>query len=116
MVATNYTFQCEQGASFDEVVIWKNSAGVAINNTGYTARMQIRREPDSSIIAELTTANNKIELGGANGEIQLVLSAAETAALAAGDYLYDLELVSAGGSVSRIVEGVFSVIREITKG
>jgi len=115
MVATNYTFMCEQGANFLEVVTWKKAEGEPVDNTGYTARMQVRREPDADVAANLTTENGKISLGGVNGEVTLSFSAAETAALVPGDYFYDLEMVSAGGAVSRIIEGVFSVNREITK-
>lgn len=115
MAVTNYTFQCLQGANFEEVVTWKNAAGSPINNTGYSARMQVRKEPNTEVLANLSTANGKIELGGSNGEVVLALEAAETEDLPPGDYYYDLEMVSAGGAVSRIVEGIFSVSREVTK-
>lgn len=114
MTATKYTFICEQGANFNHVVTWKNAEGEPIDNTDYTARMQVRKDPGFEPEIELTTENNQIELGGANGEVQLQLLSADTAALVPGDYLYDLELVTGAGEISRIVEGVFSVNGEIT--
>jgi len=115
MTATNYSFLCEQGASFNEVVTWKNEAGAVIDNTGYTAQMQVRKEVNDTPAVAMTTGNGKIVLGGSNGQIQLLLAASDTAALTPADYLYDLELVSPSGVASRVLEGVFSVSVEITR-
>jgi hypothetical protein len=37
------------------------------------------------------------------------------ASVSAGKYRYDLELVSAGGVVTRLLEGVFLVTAEVTR-
>jgi hypothetical protein len=45
---------------------------VAINLTGYTARMQVRSTLESAeALIELTTANGRIALGGSAGTITL---------------------------------------------
>jgi hypothetical protein len=41
MAATTYDILIEQGATYSQVVTYKES-GVAVNLTGYTARMQVR--------------------------------------------------------------------------
>ena len=106
---------CEQGATFSWVFTLKDNNGVVVDLTGYTARMHVRvTAATASTIIELTTANSRIVLGGTDGTITLALTATETAALTAGSYVYDLELLS-GSSVQRLLEGDFVVTSEVTK-
>ena len=48
------------------------------------------------------------------GEIKIQLSAAQTTAMKAGRYVYDLEITSSGGAVSRVVEGQLEVNPGVT--
>ena len=43
------------------------------------------------------------------------LTAAQTAALKPGRYVYDLELTKADTTISRIIEGVITIRPEVTK-
>jgi tRNA threonylcarbamoyladenosine modification (KEOPS) complex Pcc1 subunit len=91
---------------YSQVITYKES-GVAINLVGYTARMQVRSTLESAeALIELTTANGRIALGGSAGTITLTISATDTAALTAGRGVYDLELVSGSGIVTRLLQGV----------
>lgn len=111
-----YNITCDQGATFKRTITWTNQARVPYNLTGYTARMQVRSTIDSStVILELTTANSRISLGGTAGTVNLLVSATTTAALTPGLYVYDLELVSGGGEVTRLIEGNFNVRAEVTR-
>jgi hypothetical protein len=56
-----------------------------------------------------------LTLGGAAGTIVITLTATQTAALTAGNYVYDLELVSGAGVVTRLVQGNVTVTAEITR-
>ena len=115
MAATTYDILIEQGATYSQVITYKES-GVAVNLTGYTARMQVRSTLESaSTIVELTTANGRIALGGAAGTITLTISATDTAALTAGRGVYDLELVSGSGIVTRLLQGVATISRNVTR-
>ena len=115
MSATTYDILIEQGATYSQLVTYKE-AGVAINLTGYTARMQVRSTLESaSTVVELTTANGRIALGGAAGTITLTISATDTAALTAGRGVYDLELVSGSGIVTRLLQGVATISRNVTR-
>lgn len=115
-IAGLYNITCDQGATFSRTLTWTNSAKTPYNLTGYTARMHVRETVASaSTIVELTTANSRISLGGAAGTVTLTISAADTANLTPGKYVYDLELVSGGGVVSRIIEGNFVVKAEVTR-
>jgi hypothetical protein len=78
--------------------------------------MQVRETADANTtILSLTTSNTTITLGGATGTIDLLVSANTTANLTPGLYVYDLEMVSGGGEVSRIVEGNFVIKAEVTR-
>lgn len=111
-----YDMTIFQGASFDRILTWRvGTPAVAVNLTGYTARMQLRSTPSAtSAPLELTTANGRIALGGAAGTITLTLTAAQTAGIPAGQYAYDLELVN-GSDVTRLVEGFVTVDAEVTR-
>jgi hypothetical protein len=105
---------CYQGASFDRTLTWKID-GLAVNLTGYTARMQVRTTYSSATTALSLTSGSGITLGGAAGTILIEISATTTSGLTEGQYVYDLELVSSTGSVTRLVEGTFIVDPEVTK-
>lgn len=104
------------GATYSQTINWKTGSPAAfVNTTGYSARMQLRTSYSAaSASLDLTTANGRISLTNA-GVITLALTATETAALAAGRYVYDLELVSSGGQVTRLLEGVVTVSPEVTR-
>jgi hypothetical protein len=97
-------------------VTWKDSAGTAINLTGYSARMQVRETYSSTSTIVSLTNGSGITLGGAAGTIAIAISATTTAALTAPfSGVYDLELVSAGGVVTRLLQGAATVSPEVTR-
>jgi hypothetical protein len=104
----------EQGATFVCPIEYRDSNNALVDLTEYTARLQARTRPGTPIIVEMTTENGRITLGGAEGTVDLVLTAEETTALPPGAYRYDLELV-AGSVVTRLIEGAFNIIDEITE-
>lgn len=115
MIAGTYKITCDQGATFERVFTIKDGNGDPLNLTGYTARMQVRPEIDSDeVLVELTTQNGRIALGGAEGTIALSLDAATTAEIDK-DGVYDLEIISAGGEVHRVLKGRFVLDPEVTR-
>jgi hypothetical protein len=115
-MAAKYSYEIEQGATFlPPLITWKDETGVAINLTGWTARMQIRPNVSSdTILVSLTTENGGITLGGIAGTIQLTMTADATAALTWADGEYDLELVN-GAYVKRLLRGKVKVSKEVTR-
>ena len=78
--------------------------------------MHVRSTVEStSLILELTTANSRIALGGATGQVTLSVTATVMATVPADKYVYDLELVSSAGVVTRLVQGNFVVRGEVTR-
>jgi hypothetical protein len=114
-MAGTHDIVCDQGATFTRVFTWEDSTGVPVNLTGYTARMQVRDTiTAASTLFSFTTENGGISLGGTAGTITVTASATTTAAVAAGCYVYDLELIS-GATVYRLVQGQFTVDGEVTR-
>ncbi|NBX03384.1 MAG: hypothetical protein EBR02_04870 [Alphaproteobacteria bacterium] len=112
----NYDLTIYQGATFSQILTWKDGSGELVNLTGYTARMMARESIDAaSAFITMTTENGGITLGGAAGTIALSISAANTAAITAQGGVYDLELVSGGGVVTRLLAGNVFINREVTR-
>ena len=113
-MAGEYNFTIEQGATFNLLMTWKID-NVPVNLTGYTARLQARIDVDETdTILSLTTGAG-ITLGGAAGTISLDQTATQTALLPKGEYVYDLELQSSGGIVTRLLQGELNISAEVTR-
>tara|TARA_R110000868_G_scaffold19150_4_gene82786 strand:+ start:5585 stop:5935 length:351 start_codon:yes stop_codon:yes gene_type:complete len=116
MAAVNYDITIEQGATFQLNLVWKDPNGTAINLTGYTARMQVREKVTSTTaLISLTTENGGITLGGAAGTIAVVAAATATDDITVKRGVYDLELISSGGIVTRLIEGCVTISPEVTR-
>ena len=111
-----HNWTIEQGANWSRRVTWL-VADVAVNLTGYTARMDVRLRHSSAdkVLALSSSPAAGITLGGMAGTIDLALTAAQTAAIGEGLYVYDLELVSSTGVVTRLLEGTVTVTPETTR-
>lgn len=115
-LAGRYDFTCNQGATFDRTVTWKDADGSPVDVSGFTARMHVRRSAQNpQTQAELASDDGSIVLGGAAGTVQLILTAAQTAALPAAPLVYDLELTAPSGTVTRLIEGRFNIKANVTR-
>ena len=113
MIPTTTPLIIYQGSTFSKLLMI-SVAGAPYNITGNTFRMQIRESRTKPIIIELTTENGRISVNGAAGEVTLLISATDTAALSFSTALYDLEMIS-GSVVSRLIEGGVTLSREVTQ-
>lgn len=102
----------DQGATFTQRLTWKID-GNPVNLTGYTARMKVKNIVRNFEVISITSSSG-ITLGGSAGTIDMLVSAADMTRIVAGKYSYDLELVSPGGVVTRLVKGTFTVTPEVT--
>lgn len=115
-MSNRYNLSIQQGATLAVAVTWKDSNDVPVDLTGYTARLQVKETYDGNAVLSLNTSNGGIALGGTAGTINLAAAATATAALAAPfSGVYDLELVSGSGVVTRLLEGAATVSPEVTK-
>lgn len=106
----------EQGTDFSHIVGLTNSDGSVFNLTGYDARMQIRSTVSTAtILYELTVSNGRIELSALAGQLRLNIPSAVTAAMTWRSGVYDLEIVSGAGIVTRIMQGNATLSLEVTR-
>ncbi|MDH0082750.1 hypothetical protein [Stutzerimonas stutzeri] len=84
-----------------------------VDLTGAKARMQIRAGLGGALLLELTTETGGLAITGP-GTLTRFLSAAQTAALAWAEAVYDLEVEYADGTVQRYLQGSVTVSREVT--
>lgn len=125
MSAGRYDITLEAGATFDLPIRWTDAAGNPVSLSGYSAHMQIREAPASAVIlhfsSDLTqrgfiTLNGSPEnlSDGANGNLRITMSSANTSGLPRFSGRYDLELTSPAGYTTRLLEGQFRIEPEIT--
>lgn len=136
MPARDRNFIIEKGADFQRQLYLKPGPDADIRD--FTARMQVRATTSSeAFLLELTTANDKITCD--YGVVTLNLTAAMTAAIdtstlttkgkltepaAAGELpfegegklaVYDLELESPAGIVTRYLQGKVVIVDNVTR-
>jgi len=80
--------------------------------TGYTPRMQVRETHDSTSILLTVTCSVANASGGI---IRLQATATTTASIEEGIYVYDLEIESSTGVVTRLLQGNVTVTPEVTR-
>lgn len=118
MQPANLDLTIYKGSTFVKSIQWKTGdPAVAVDLTGCTARMQVRKNPcDSAILESLTTENGKIVITEPlNGKLEIRISAQTSSAYTFISGVYDLELVFPNGIVIRIIEGGFTAVPEVTK-
>jgi hypothetical protein len=123
MAAGQYNMTISQGESFGLLLTLADSSDDPIDLTGCMVRGQIRENASSSPVLASFTA--EIQDPETLGQVQISLTAAETAAIPVPAtesatktsvvYAYDLELVYANGSVKRLLEGLCTVSPEVTR-
>jgi hypothetical protein len=101
----------EQGATFSTTVNVEDAYYNPVNLTGYSASSQMRKSYYSSSATNITASVT----GTSNGEITLSMTAANTASLTPGRYLYDLIINDGANNVTRVVEGIATVLPSITR-
>lgn len=109
-----YNITCWQGADYDKTFTVTQN-GTALNWTGYQARMQVRDSSDATATLLSLTNGSGITLGGTAGTIAVAITSTQSAAIPAGAYAYDLELVSSGNIVTRLLQGAFIVSGNVTR-
>ena len=117
MPAAKLKLTIEQGATFRKSLTWKvGTPAVPVDLTGCTARMHIRSTiPSATVLHELTTENGGITLGGTAGTIMMYISPTQTALMAWTAGVWDVEIVTAAGDVTRLLYGPVTVSPEVTR-
>jgi hypothetical protein len=105
-----YNIVADQGATFN-LNFTVATDGTPWNLTGYTFAMQVRRSTNnSSTLLNITSATMN-----SSGNVAVTVSATTMNTVPPGRWVYDIELTSSGGQVTRILEGRFIVKAQVTQ-
>jgi len=106
--------QIDQGADFGQTLrFYTDSTNTTPKDiSGYEFRSKARygTHKNDNDVVEFTAAITD----AANGVVNFALTDTQTAAMKAGKWRYDLEMVDSGGTVSRIMWGDIEVAPEAT--
>lgn len=108
-----YNINVIKGTTFNLTSVWKIN-NIPVIMTGYSADMQVR-DVSNNLITEMSTGNGKATITGSAGEISCDLTAAQTAALAAGTYSYALNVTDGTGTVTQLLNGAFLVAPSVVQ-
>ena len=109
-MAGEYDFKSiKQGETFSRVLTYRDSAGALVNLTGYTAAMPVRRSQGQGTSPQPTLA-----LSGVLGTIRFTFTAAQTSAMQAGIYDYDIFLTAPDSTVTCLLTGRLEVERAVS--
>ena len=100
-----------QGDTYTHDVTLKDSSNTAIDISGRTYSGQIRPFAGSNDVTATFTTE---VISGGEGRMRFSLSTAQTANIAAGNYVYDLQETN-GAIVLTIMSGTVSVTAEVTR-
>jgi hypothetical protein len=103
--------QIEAGATFSTEVTVNDANGFPKDLTNYEVRSQLRKSYYST-----TAIDFEINVTDPiNGIIEIGLSASTTSDIRAGRYVYDVEIEDFEGFVTRIFEGIATVLPNVTR-
>jgi hypothetical protein len=100
-----------QGDTYAHELRIKNSANANVTITSRTYTGQIRKKRNSDTAAATFTSEIT---NGANGIVVMSLTAATTANIAAGSYVYDFQETN-GSTVTTLITGTVTVTGEVSR-
>lgn len=101
----------QQGATFERELDVLDSAGAAVTITSDTLECEVRSAPDGGIYATPAVTASLVTAG----RMTLALTAAQTDAMSAGEYVFDVKRTTSGGAVYRTHVGTVRVHAGITE-
>ena len=112
MTAATYDLVIDQGSDF-AIDLTVTESGSAKNLSGYSGRAQLRTtHAASSVTASFTVSI----VNAANGQLKMEIPANTTTSIAAGRYVYDLEIHTANNAVvKRLIQGSVTINPEVTR-
>ena len=102
----------DQGSTYSASIDVADSDGDNINLTGYTAAGQIRKTYSSSTAVDFATSI----ANPSSGVVTISLTSAQTNAMKAGRYVYDVEITQTStGTITRVLEGQVEITPGVTQ-
>lgn len=109
-----------QGATWRRrFTLSRGNPAVPVDLTGCEARMELRQrvgapDPADISVSEVPTADGAIVIGGADGTLEVTITAAATTLLSARQYVYDLFVEWPDGDVWKVAKGTIANDRAVT--
>lgn len=100
----------DQGTDFAAIIDLETTSSTPYNLVGHTVAAQMRKNYSSSTATTFSCSHS-----GASGQISITLNKNATVILEPGRYLYDIEITSSSGTVTRVVEGTATVTPGMTR-
>jgi len=119
---------CRKGDTFKLSIDVTDSAGAALNLSGYTIKMEVRNalnadasytHSDTAIILSTVASSGTKQLttslndGGTTGRLVITGSNTNMAAAAAGEYVYDIEALVSGEATTWLA-GTFTINDDVS--
>jgi hypothetical protein len=122
MAAGQYSFTIEQGATLVKQFTYKDTSGTVVDLNGFDVRMQIRSNIGSDTkIADFNNSNSgSLKIlpttgSSASGTIELNINATSSSLYTFDQAVYDLEIESTGGTVTRLLQGRIKLSKNVTR-
>lgn len=111
-MASKQNLYVDQGTTFTKtfVVNVSSSNTTPANLSGYIGRAQFRKEFTSA-----NSINFSVQITPNVGQVTLTLNANVSSNIEFGRYVYDVEIESNTGIITRIVEGFLVITPEVTR-
>jgi hypothetical protein len=109
-MAGKYSLSVEQGDTFNlQFQIREQETGIGWDLTGYTCTMQVKSFATSGVsLVDISSATSSIVIDN-NGNINITINSNVISNLPVGRLDYEIKLISGGGIVTTILQGVFVV-------
>lgn len=107
-MATRVSIVIDQGSTFTSTISLNDQNDNPLNVTGMIANAEMRKTYYSVNAVSFSTNLS-------NGFLTLSLSAAQTASIEDGKYVYDVILTDNSGNVTRLIEGLVTVNPSVTR-
>jgi hypothetical protein len=107
-MATYSNLFIDQGSDFSATIDLAQTVGT-LDLTGYTSAATIAKSYDGT-----SKGNFTVSVDSTDTELDLSLTAAQTAALKPGRYVYDVIIKSGAGVITRVLEGQLDVKPGVT--
>lgn len=111
--AASKDIKINKGATFKLAFSWYDDTDTLVAVNSASARMKIKNQAGGTTAASWVSPTN-ITLSATAPTVTVNANASATAALTAGDYVYDLEIDFGSNDVVRILEGNCTITAEIT--
>jgi hypothetical protein len=107
---SNYDLELYRGDYFSTSIVLKDSTGVVLNLSGYTAKCSIRTSFSATESFDATCT-----ITAAEGRVDILFPSSVTETIAAGDYIWDFQVTNPDGNVRTYLAGDVKVWDEVTK-